>query len=106
MLPLLRKATKRPARIINIASTDAIRAPVDRDNFAYGASKAAVIRLSEHLAGALGRDGITVNTVCPGPFQSRMMRATIKAAGGEHVVGQGTALGKIGSPADAAGVVL
>lgn len=108
MLPLLRKgaAQRGPARVINIASTDGLRAPVDRDNFAYGASKAAVIRLSEHLAGALGRDAITVNTVCPGPFQSRMMRATIQAAGGEDVLGQAVALGKIGSPADAAGVVL
>lgn len=108
VLPLLRKASGpgSPARVINIASTDALKAPVDRDNFGYGASKAAVLRLTEHLAGALGRDGITVNAVCPGPFQSRMMRATIKAVGGEDVIGQGTALGRIGSPEDAAGVVL
>merc|ERR1712232_1510552 len=88
-LPMLRLAAQggTPARIINISSTDGLRAPVDRDNFAYGASKAAVLRLTEHLAGVLGRDGVTVNAVCPGPFQSRMMRATIQGVGGEDVFG-------------------
>lgn len=108
MLPLLRKAAadRGPSRIINIASVDGIRPPVDRNVFAYGASKAALVHLSQHLAGALARDGVTVNTMCPGPFQSRMMRTTIELAGGEDVLGQTTALGHIGSPADAAGVVL
>jgi len=109
VLPLLRAAGLQgnPSRVINISSTDGVRAPTDRDGFGYGASKAAVLRLTEHLAGRLGRDHITVNAVCPGPFQSRMMRATVKMAGGEQQVGQGmTALGQMGSPADAAGVVL
>lgn len=107
-LPLLRKAgaSGQHASVVNIGSTDGIRAPTDRDNFAYGASKAAVIRLTEHLAGALGREGITVNSLCPGPFQSRMMRATVQAAGGEEAIGSGTALGRMGSPEDAAGTVL
>jgi len=107
-LPLLRKAGAfgDPARVINISSLDGLRAPVDRDNFAYGASKAGVLRLTEHLAGVLGHERVTVNAVCPGPFQSRMMRATIKAAGGEDAVGSRTALGHIGSPEDAAAVVL
>lgn len=51
-------------RIVNVASIAGIR--VSRGGIAYGASKAAVIGLTEQLAGELAPDGITVNCVSPG----------------------------------------
>jgi len=92
-----------PARIINIASIDALTTPM-LDTFAYSTGKAAVIHMTEVLAGRLIGDNVTVNSVCPGPFQSRMMRATIAAVGdsiGANSVGQ-----RIGSTDDMAGTCL
>jgi 3-oxoacyl-[acyl-carrier protein] reductase len=52
-------------RIVNVASVAARRAsPVVPP--AYEAAKAAVIALSRRLASDLARDGVLVNTVCPG----------------------------------------
>jgi NAD(P)-dependent dehydrogenase (short-subunit alcohol dehydrogenase family) len=72
-LPLLRAAASEadPARIINIASLDAL-APPHWESYAYGASKAGVAMLTRHLAGRLAREHITVNAICPGLFPSKM----------------------------------
>lgn len=51
---------------------------------AYAASKAAVVRLTECLAGELRGANVQVNTIAPGPVRSRMwdeMRAAGSAAG-------------------------
>jgi len=102
--PLLMKAGTQedPARVINISSNNGLVVP-KMPTFAYSTSKAAVLMLSKHLAQELGPKHVTVNSICPGPFQSRMMRATIQKAGGEEVVSKATALGRLGSPEDAAG---
>lgn len=104
--PLLEASSSQedPGRVINISSINGLQPP-GLDTFAYSASKAAVVMLSKHLASALGPKHVTVNTICPGPFMSRMMRGTITAAG-EGNVASGTALGRLGSPADAAGACL
>ena len=98
-LPLLVAAAKDngPARVINIASINGLRAPTDMDTYAYSSSKAAVVMLSKHLAGKLGKKNITVNSICPGPFPSRMMRGTIKMVG-EKNISKNTALGRLGEP--------
>mmetsp|Transcript_44469 Transcript_44469/g.127429 ORF Transcript_44469/g.127429 Transcript_44469/m.127429 type:complete len:279 (-) Transcript_44469:135-971(-) len=105
-VPLMQASSSAedPARIINISSVNGMQVPL-MDTFAYSTSKAAVIMLSKHLASALGPRHITVNTICPGPFMSRMMRGTIAAAGEANISG-GTALGRMGSPEDAAGACL
>jgi len=106
-LPLLEASSSDgdPGRVINIASINGLRVPMV-DTFAYSASKAAVVMLSKHMASALGRKHITVNTICPGPFMSRMMRGTIAAIGGEEVMASGTALNRLGAPEDVAGTCL
>lgn len=57
-------------RIVNIASTEAI---VTTGGMAgYAASKAAVVGLTKSFAVELGRHGITVNCICPGPIRTGM----------------------------------
>lgn len=105
-IPLLSAAatSQDPARVVNIASINGLR-PAAMNTFPYTASKAAVVMLSKHLASALAVKDITVNALCPGPFVSRMMRGTIKAAGEENIV-SGTALGRLGTAEDIAGSCL
>mmetsp|Transcript_22606 Transcript_22606/g.33886 ORF Transcript_22606/g.33886 Transcript_22606/m.33886 type:complete len:280 (+) Transcript_22606:59-898(+) len=105
-LPLLEAAASSadPARIINISSINGLQAPT-MDTFAYSTSKAAVLMLSKHLASALGSKQITCNSICPGPFMSRMMRGTVKGVGEETISGN-TALGRMGLPDDIAGSCL
>lgn len=67
-LPHLRGS--RHPRIVNIASTEALGATAL--DSAYCAAKAAVTGLTRALAVELGKEGITVNCVCPGPIDTGM----------------------------------
>lgn len=102
MLPLLRaEATaENPARVINIGSIDGIHVPI-LETYSYSASKAAVHQLTRHLARRLAPE-ITVNAVAPGPFESKMMAATLEAFGEQ--IAAGAPLKRIGRPDDMAGV--
>jgi len=57
-------------RVVNIASTEAIVATAGLA--AYAASKAGVTGLTRSLAVELGRHGVTVNCICPGPIDTAM----------------------------------
>ncbi len=70
-LPHLRKA-KHP-RIVNIASTEGLGATPG--NSPYVAAKHGVIGLTRGLAVDLGREGITVNCICPGPVVTGITEA-------------------------------
>jgi len=59
--------------IINTASVAGLQATASAA--AYGASKSAVVGLTKSAAIALVDDGIRVNAICPGPIETRMMRA-------------------------------
>ena len=67
-LPYLRQS-KSP-RIVNIASTEALGATALHSP--YSAAKAGVVGLTRSLAVELGREGITVNCICPGPIATAM----------------------------------
>jgi NAD(P)-dependent dehydrogenase (short-subunit alcohol dehydrogenase family) len=56
------------------------------------------------LARELGPKHITVNAVAPGPFESKMMAATLAAAGDS--IAATSPLGRIGRPEDMAGVAI
>jgi NAD(P)-dependent dehydrogenase (short-subunit alcohol dehydrogenase family) len=101
LLPLLQAAgtAEEPARIINIGSVDGIQVP-GFETYAYSSSKAAVHQLTRHLAKHLAPT-ITVNAIAPGPFQSRMMKATLEAAGDQ--MANMMPLKRIGRPDDMAG---
>jgi len=63
----------RPAKVINIASIDAIR-PGGSDGFSYQASKAGLIYLTRRLAATLIADAINVTAIAPGHFASNLNR--------------------------------
>ena len=104
-LPLLEEAgtDDDPARVINVGSIDGLHVP-PMHTYSYSASKAGVHHLTRVLARELGPRRITVNAVAPGPFQSKMMAATLEAFGKE--IAARSPLGRIGRDDDMAGVAV
>lgn len=105
LLPLLEAAATAddPARVINVGSIDGIQVPA-MPTFSYSTSKAAVHQLTRHLAKELGPRQITVNAVAPGPFESKMMAATLETFG--DAIAAMSPLGRIGRPDDMAGAAV
>jgi NAD(P)-dependent dehydrogenase (short-subunit alcohol dehydrogenase family) len=104
LLPLLEAAAGEddPARVINIGSIDGIQVPF-LETYSYSASKAAVHQLTRHLAKKLA-PRITVNAIAPGPFQSKMMAATLDAFGEQ--IAAAAPMKRIGRPDDMAGAAI
>jgi NAD(P)-dependent dehydrogenase (short-subunit alcohol dehydrogenase family) len=92
-----------PSRVVNIGSIDGLRVP-ELDTWAYSASKAAVHHLTRTLARTLARRNVTVNAIAPGPFQSKMMEATLDAFG--DAIAASTPMGRIGQPDDIAAAAI
>ena len=105
MLPRLEAAAMAddPARVINIGSIDGLLVPA-LETYAYSASKAAVHHLTRVLAKKLAKKKITVNAIAPGPFQSKMMAATLEQFG--EMIASNCPMGRIGEPEDMAGVAI
>jgi NAD(P)-dependent dehydrogenase (short-subunit alcohol dehydrogenase family) len=92
-----------PARVINIGSIDGIQVPT-LETYAYSASKAAVHQLTRVLARKLAPRDITVNAIAPGPFESKMMAATLEAFG--DAIAAGCPRKRIGTAEDMAGTAI
>jgi len=101
VLPHLRRSTC--PRIVNIASTEALGATALHS--AYSAAKAGVTGLTRSLAVELGRDGITVNCICPGPITTAMT-ARIPDQQKQVYARRRTALGRYGDPEEVAHMTL
>ncbi len=104
LVPLLEAAgtVDAPARVINIGSIDGIHVPA-LETYSYSASKAAVHQLTRHLAKRLA-PLVTVNAIAPGPFESKMMAATLEAFGEQ--IASNAPLKRIGRPDDMAGAAI
>ena len=104
LLPLLTAGATagEPSRVINIGSIDGIQVPI-LESYSYSASKAAVHQLTRHLAKRLAPT-VTVNAVAPGPFESKMMAATLESFGEQ--IAESAPLKRIGRPDDMAGVAI
>jgi NAD(P)-dependent dehydrogenase (short-subunit alcohol dehydrogenase family) len=91
-----------PARVINVGSIDGLQVPA-LETYAYSTSKAAVHHLTRVLARKLAPK-VTVNAIAPGPFESKMMAATLDRF--RDVIVKGCPMGRIGEPEDMAGVAI
>jgi 3-oxoacyl-[acyl-carrier protein] reductase len=100
-LPYLRRSES--PRIVNIASTEALGATA-LDSI-YAAAKAGVTGLTRALAVELGREGITVNCICPGPIRTGMTEA-IPDENKTIFAKRRTAMGRYGFPEEVAHVTL
>ena len=69
-------------RVVNIASTEAIVTTAGLA--AYAATKAGAIGLTQSMAVELGRHGVTVNCICPGPINTGMTSAIPDEAKAEY----------------------
>ena len=67
------RAAEGGGRVVNIASTEAIVTTAGLA--AYAATKAGVVGLTKSFAVELGRLGVTVNCICPGPILTGMTAA-------------------------------
>jgi len=105
LLPMLEQGASliAPARVINVGSVDALKVSF-QDNYSYGASKAAVHWMTKNFAFKLSRRGVTFNAIAPGPFESKMMEATLNEF--KDQIEAGNPMGRIGCPADVAGVAI
>jgi 3-oxoacyl-[acyl-carrier protein] reductase len=93
----LRRNASR-GRIITL-STDAAHAHTA--NVSYAASKHAIESYSRSAAAEMGRYGVTVNIVAPGPIQTGYITPESEAR-----IAEGTPLGRVGQPEDVADVVV
>jgi 3-oxoacyl-[acyl-carrier protein] reductase len=100
-LPHLRKSSS--PRIINIASTEGLGATPGISP--YTAAKHGVIGLTRSLAVELGREGITVNCICPGPIRTGMTAGIPEDAKLQYARRR-TALGRYGDPEEVAQMTL
>lgn len=90
-------------RIVNIASTETIVTTAGMAG--YAASKAAVVGLTKSFAVELGRHGITVNCICPGPIVTGMT-AGISEADKETYARRRVPLRRYGDPEEVAQMTL
>jgi 3-oxoacyl-[acyl-carrier protein] reductase len=100
----LREAARRltdGGRIVNISSDLSVHPDVERA--VYGASKAAVDHFTQVAAKELGRRGITVNSVLPGPTVPGMFELAPEPI--QQAAAARSPMGRLGTPRDVANVV-
>lgn len=93
------------ASVVNIASMYGLVAPdlavydaeEKRNPPFYGAAKAALLQLTRYAAAELGREGIRVNAITPGPFPAPAARKDDRFVAD---LAAHTMLGRLGEPQD------
>ena len=93
-------------RIINIASVAGLQGndPRMAATMAYNTSKGAVVNFTRALAAEFAAQGITVNSICPGYFPTKMTKGTL--AYGEQTILEHTPMRRLGTDADLKGLAL
>lgn len=100
-LPAMRAAGR--GRVVNISSRAALGKPL---RTAYAASKAAMIGMTRTMALELGRDGITLNAIGPGPIRTRLFAdANPPDSPKTKAIMDAIPVGHMGEPADIAAAV-
>lgn len=108
--PLLQKraTVDDPSRVVITASVAGLSVATlgEHGTYGYSASKAAVIHLGRNLAVELGPRHITVNSICPGFFPSKMSKGLLEIVGGQDEVARANPMGRLGRPEDIAGAIV
>ena len=96
---------RRPGgRIVNLSSVFGLTA--FPGSVAYSVSKAGVAQLTRQIGVELAPEGILVNAIAPGVIETPMTRRRIESdVWYRKVMCDATPLGRVGQPADIAGVV-
>ena len=94
-----------PARVVMIGSIDGIRVPIG-DNYSYSAAKAGIHMLARHLGAHVVGRNITVNSIAPGPFESKMMEYMLDDDDSRNMVISQVPRQRIGTAEDIAGAVI
>ena len=89
--------------ILNIGSVTS-DLPLSRV-FAYSASKAAVVNLTQNVARELAPSGVRVNALCPGFFPAEQNRKILDADRTASIMSQ-TPMGRFGEPDELVGAAL
>jgi 3-oxoacyl-[acyl-carrier protein] reductase len=90
--------------VVNISSVGALRAT--RNSCHYGSAKRAVIGLSAAAAVENGQYGIRVNTVCPGPIDTPMLRPAMNNPTGDlNALFRNQPIARIADPAEVAAMI-
>ncbi|MGI9415234.1 MAG: SDR family NAD(P)-dependent oxidoreductase [Hyphomicrobiales bacterium] len=96
-IPLMKKTGG--GAMVHISSCDALRGD-DKPQDAYGASKAAVMRLSRSIAIQFAGDGIRSNAILPGPVMSPMQDRWKDNDQALEAIGNHVPLGRVGTTQD------
>ncbi|KAF7559839.1 hypothetical protein G7046_g4306 [Stylonectria norvegica] len=108
--PLLQASAslRDPSRVLITASVAGLGIGTlgAQGTYGYSASKAAVIHLGRNLAVELGPRHVTVNSICPGFFPSKMSNGLLDLTGGAEQIAKGNPMGRLGVPEDIAGIVV
>ena len=89
--------------ILNIGSVTA-HLPLSRV-FAYSASKAAVVNLTQNLAREYAQHGVRINVLCPGFFPAEQNRKILDEKRVASILSQ-TPMGRFGEPHELVGAAL
>lgn len=89
--------------ILNIGSVNSDR-PLSRV-FAYAASKAGVVNLTQNIAQEFGNRGIRVNAICPGFFPAEQNKKLLDEKRIANIM-NGTPMGRYGDPNELIGTAI
>ena len=103
ILPNMKK--NKFGSIVNISSIDALSGD-DKPQEAYGASKAAMIRLSKSIAIQYANKNIRSNSILPGPVDTPMQKRWKKNPNAKKNLTKIIPLQKVGKPENIADTVL
>jgi gluconate 5-dehydrogenase len=98
---------RRYGRIVNISSIAGLAGnpPGTMQTLAYNTSKGAVVNFTRALAGEWGKYGITVNSIAPGFFPSKMTKGVLSTFGAD-VLAKDAPLARLGDDEDLKGAVV
>jgi len=103
IIPKMKK--KKFGSMVHISSVDALSGD-DKPQDAYGASKAAMIRLSKSLAVQFAKYNIRSNTILPGAVDTPMQNRWKKNPLAKKQLSKNIPLQRIGRPKDIANTIL